>query len=94
MVGIRVAITADTMAVRAISVVVVKARVVRSGSGFRGGKCNILVEPLRTPTTDYRCNDEDQDSESDKSYHAERASDSSSVIKETLVSTGIHGSSG
>lgn len=93
-VGISVAISAGTMAVRAIPVVVVKARVVRSGSGFRGGKCNILVEPLCTPTADYRCNDKDQDSESDKSYHAERASDSSSVVKETLARIGIHGGSG
>ena len=85
LVGIGVAITADTMAVRTISVVVVKVGVLRSGSGFRGSKCNILVEPLCTPTADHRCNDEDQDSESDKSYHAERASDSCSVVEETLV---------
>lgn len=93
-VGVSVAITADTMAVRTISVVVVKVGVLRSGSGFRGGKCNILVEPLCTPTADHRCNDEDQDSESDKSYHAERASDSCSIVEETLVGVGVGDSSG
>lgn len=92
-VGVGVAITADTMAVRTISVVVVKVRVLRCGSGFRGGKCNILVKPLCTPTADHHCNDEDQDSESDKSYHAERASDSCSVVEETLVGVGICDSS-
>jgi hypothetical protein len=95
-VGVSVAITAGTMAVRTICVVVVKARVLRSGSGFGGGKCNILVEPLCTPAADHRGNDEDQDSKPNKSYHAERASDGSSVVKEALIGIGIgiHDSSG
>jgi len=74
--------------------VVVKVRAVGGGSSFRGGKRNILVEPLCTPSTNYRDDNEDQYCESNETYHAERASDGSSVIKETLAGIGIHSSGG
>lgn len=93
--GVGIAISASTMAVGAIPVVV-KIGAVGSGSSFCGSKCNILVEPLRTPTTDHRRDNKDQYSESDESDHTECASNSSSVVEETLAGIGIggHGPSG
>jgi len=89
-VGIRVAVASNAMATRAICVVIVKVGIVRSGSGFRSGKCNILVKLLCTPTADYCRDKEDQNSESDKSNRAKCTSNSSSVVKESLVAIGIH----
>jgi len=91
MVGISVAVTGYTMVARAIPVVV-KVGVVGSGSSLRSGKCYVLVELLRTPTADHRRNDKDQYTESDKSDHAERAGDSTSVVEETFA-TALHDTS-
>lgn len=92
-VGVGIPISASTMAVGAISIVV-KVGVVGSGSGFCGSKCNILVEPLRTPTPDHCGDNKDQYSDSDESYHTECASNSCSVLEETLVGIGGHDPSG
>ena len=92
---IRVAITTSAMAARAISVFVVKVGVMRSGSGFRGGKCYVLIEPFRTATADDRRDNENQYSESDESYHAESAGDGSSIVKEAFAGVvGAHDASG
>jgi len=72
------------MAGRAVSVVV-KVGVVCSGSSFRGGKRNVLVELLRTPTADHRCNDKDQYSESHEPDHAKCAGDSTGVVEEAFA---------
>ena len=91
-VSISIAVTTSVMAARAISVVV-KVGVVSSSSSFRGGERYVLVELLRTPTADNRCDDEDQYSESDKSDHAECAGDSTSVVEETFA-IALHDASG
>jgi len=91
-VGISIAVTASIMAARAVSVVV-KVGVVGSGSSFRGGERYVLVELLRTPTADNRCNDENQYSKSDKSDHAKCAGDSTSVVEETFA-IALHDASG
>ena len=92
LVGISIAITANTMTSRAVSVVVVEAGVVCSGSCFRSGKCNILVEPFRAPTTDYRCDNKYQYRESNEAHHGKSSSDSSGIFKEPFAGVGIHNS--
>jgi len=81
---ISVAVTASIVGARAISVVV-KVGVVGSGSSFRSGKRDVLVEFLRAPTADNRRDDEDQYTESYKSNHAKCTGDSTSVVEETFA---------
>jgi hypothetical protein len=90
-----VPICANTMAARVESVVVVEVGVMRSGSGFRSGKCGILVELFCTPTTDNRCDDEYQYCDSGEPDHGKGTGDSSGVLEETFAAgVGIHESGG